>query len=404
METPPSFSETDGRLLGDVNSRPGAFVLFLIDELATAGGAELALVNLVRLLPSHGFRCAVATFRLKPGSDLPRLLSCPVHVFPLRRAYDINAAHQAWRLARLIRSEKVQIVHTFFETSDLWGGFIARLSGCPILISSRRDMGILRLRKHRLAYRMIGRILDRVQAVSDQVRQFCITTDRLPEDKVITIHNGVELERIDSGFLPVEHGQPGEINDTAPLIVCVANIRVVKGIDRFIRAAVLVHKEFPNARFAVIGGVLEESHFQELRHLADSLDLGGHFRFLGPQKDVFRFLHTASAFCLLSRSEGFSNSIIEAMACRLPCVVTDVGGNREAITDGDNGFIVADENEAAQRILQLLQDREFARRMGDLARCTVEERFTVEAMVRKTASLYQSLLHTRMNSPCRNWI
>ena len=73
------------------------------------------------------------------NSELP---PCPVHFLPLRRSYDWTAIRMAVKLRRLIRSEQVGIVHTFFETSDIWGGLVARVSGSPVIISSRRDLGI----------------------------------------------------------------------------------------------------------------------------------------------------------------------------------------------------------------------------------------------------------------------
>src|SRR5216684_5034442 len=126
-------------------------VLFVIDELCELGGAERILLKMVRLLPKDLFRCSVVTFRIREDLEELTEIGCPLYVFPLKKTYDFNALRMAMRLRNLIRREKVSIVHTFFETSDLWAGLVARLSGCPVLISSRRDMGILRSGKHRAA-------------------------------------------------------------------------------------------------------------------------------------------------------------------------------------------------------------------------------------------------------------
>jgi glycosyltransferase involved in cell wall biosynthesis len=117
-------------------------------------------------------------------------------------------------------------------------------------------------------------------------------------------------------------------------------------------------------------------------------------KFLGPSRDVFSALKQSDIFCLLSRNEGFSNAVLEAMACGLPCVVTDVGGNREAISEGQTGFLVPSEDAeaAAARILTLIENPECAKQMGQRGRATVQEKFTTDAMVTRLVSLYHGLL------------
>jgi len=114
------------------NPAPGGHrVLFLIDRLLGTGGAEGVLHKMCRFLPMRGFHCSVATFLA--GEGVEQQFSCPVRVLPIPRLYH---PRHALAFARLLRAEQVAIVHTFFPASDLWGGLVARLSGCPILVSS----------------------------------------------------------------------------------------------------------------------------------------------------------------------------------------------------------------------------------------------------------------------------
>ena len=108
-------------------------------------------------------------------------------------------------------------------------------------------------------------------------------------------------------------------------------------------------------------------------------------------------LKASDVFCLPSRSEGLSNALLEAMACRLPCVATDVGGNPEAVIDGLTGFLVPAENPEAlaARILTLLRNRDSAQRMGQASRRLVESKFTVQHMIHRLAFLYNELLRER---------
>lgn len=369
-------------------------VLFLIDQLCEMGGAERNLLNMIRLLPKDRFRCTLVTFKIDPRLGVFENFPCPWWLFPLRRTYDWNALGVALRLNRLIRTQQVRIVHTFFETSDLWGSLIAKLSGVPALISSRRDMGILRASKHHRAYRVLSPLFSRVLAVSDEVRAFCIRHDGLDPEKVLTLYNGVEMERAavasDAMTLRASMGLGG----SSHLVSTVGHVRPVKGMDILIRAAATVCQAFPRAMFLVIGDVHAPGHFQELLELTKSLGLKENVRFVGPSEDVFSLLKMSDVFCLPSRSEGFSNALLEAMACSLPCVATRVGGNSEAVEDGRSGFLVESENPhlLADRILTLLRQPERAREMGREGRRVVEAKFTIQGMMSRLVESYHATL------------
>jgi len=370
-------------------------VLFIIDELCRLGGAERTLLRLIRLLPPEKYHASLVTFRLDPEvfHDFP----CPFHFLPLRRTYDFNAAKMGLKLRKLIRSENVTIAHTFFETSDLWAGPIARLSGVPVLISSRRDLGILRASKHHLAYRFVNRFFDRVLAVSQEVRNYCIAEDGLPPEKVLTLYNGIELDQVAArDSTAVSHADLG-CAEASHLIITAANIRRVKGLDVLLQAAAIVQREFPRAVFLIAGGVLEQEYSRELEELTRSLALSNTVKFLGAKKDVMPLLAISDVFCLPSRSEGFSNALVEAMASGLPCVATRVGGNAEALAEGESGFIVeADDPQAmAERILVLLRDPELRRRMGRRGKETVESRFSAHSMITRLVGVYDELLASR---------
>ncbi|HTC92424.1 MAG TPA: glycosyltransferase [Terriglobales bacterium] len=369
-------------------------ILFVIDELCEMGGAERALLKMIRLMPSQDFRCSLLTFRMRGELEELKTLPCPVHLLPLKKTYDWNALKAANQIRRRIRDEKISIVHTFFETSDLWAGPIAKLSGCPILISSRRDMGILRSGKHWRAYKLTGRFYDKVLAVSPQVKEFCIRQDRLDPEKVEVLFNGLEMEEVKKAAGREATRLKMGISQHTPVITTVANIRKVKGIDVLVKAASLVCKKHRDALFLVIGRKSEEEYCRELDDLISAFGLGGNFKFLGSCEDVFSILKMSDVFCLPSRSEGFSNALIEAMACGLPCVATDVGGNREALKDGETGFIVASEDWAtmAARVSSLLDERTHAASMGLKGQEIVYNKFTAEAMMAALTGIYRSLL------------
>lgn len=369
-------------------------VLFVIDQLCEIGGAEHSLLLTIRTLQQKGMRCSVATFRMDPSLEIFQNFPCHLHLFPLRRTYDWNALRMALRFRRLIRSAGIRVVHTFFETSDIWGGVVAKLSGCPVLVSSRRDMGILRAQKHRMAYRLVGPLFDRVTAVSEEVRAFCIQQDSLSPKKVVTLYNGIDLKKVAAARNGTELRAAEDLIGISPVIITVAHLRRVKGIDILLNAAARVCREFPKANFLVVGKVLEPQYARELQHQTRALGLTDRVRFLGGRSDVLSLLKMSDIFCLPSRSEGFSNALLEAMACGLPCVATRVGGNAEAIQEGCNGFLVdsQDAELIADRILWLARNPEGARQMGTASREIVQRKFTIEAQTEQLIHLYQRLL------------
>ena len=370
-------------------------VLLVVDQFSrTLGGGERIALKLAALLPQYGYRASILTFSIDPESAYLKSLPCPVYLLPLQRVYDVKALRAAFELRQFLRSHQVKIVQTFFETSDLWAGFVAKAMAGSKLIWSRRDMGILRGRKHRVAYRRMSGMPDMVFAVSEQVRQHCIHTDGVAAERVLTIYNGLDLAGWETRTRQAEVSQRF-------LISTVGNIRRVKGHDVFIRSAAAVVQEFPEACFSIAGEVLEQGYFKELKELVGELDLTSHFRFDSGVTNLREYLSAADVFVLPSRSEGFSNAIIEAMAASLPVVATNVGGNAEAVKDGVSGFIVPSEDVAAlsNAILRLLSDPSKAREMGAAGRKLVQERFTIDAMMEQIVEAYAKLLGNRAAVP-----
>jgi glycosyltransferase involved in cell wall biosynthesis len=387
-----SGSSADGKTVGRDPGKP--HILFLMDGIyCIHGGTEKVLLTMIDRLPKDKYRCSLGLLdRLNPDSGAENL-PCPVYEFPLRRTYDWKAVKMAAKLSRFIRSENVSIVHTFFETSDLWGGLVAKLSGCPVLISARRDMGIMRSSKHRIAYRLLNPWVDLVTAVSEEVRTYCIQEDRVPPEKVVTLYNGVELEKIVGANSTESIRDEFGLGGASHVVTTVANVRRVKGIDIFIQAARIVRQEFPKALFLIVGFAEEQDHYADLQELVKSLGLTENVKFLGSTNKVFSLLKLTDVFCLLSRSEGFSNALLEAMAAGVPSVATLVGGNAEAVVNSQNGFLIAPEDvtAAADRISLLLREPETARRIGQAGHQTVAARFTNEVMMSQLMEVYDAL-------------
>jgi len=363
-------------------------ILLVLDQLPRIlGGGERIVLKLAELLPQYGYRASILTFAAQPESAALKSPPCSIYLLPLQRTYDLTALLAAFDFGSFLRRGNIQIVHTFFESSDLWAGFVTKTMSSAKLIWSRRDMGILRARKHSLAYRIMAGAPDAVFAVSDQVRRYCIEVDRIDPARVQTIHNGLNLSDW------VTTSRPGKASGEI-LVTSVGNIRRVKGYDIMIKAAASIVPHFSYVSFSIAGDVLEPDYFAELQALVRDLNLSDRFHFIGNITDLRQHLCSSDIFVLPSRSEGFSNAIIEAMAATLPVIATDVGGNAEAVKDGVSGLLVpADDPDAlAAAITRLLSNPAQATAMGAVGKTLVGENFTTEVMMNRITSSYSNLL------------
>jgi glycosyltransferase involved in cell wall biosynthesis len=380
-------------------------VLYVMDRLENEprGGAERALWNLLKCLPHDRFSCSLLTFDTEQEPAPSEYAGLEVKVLRMRRFFDYSGLRAAVELFRYVREGHFDVVHTFFETSDLWAGPIARLAGAHVWVSSRRDLGILRSRLHRFAYPMVAQKFDAVFAVSEEVRRFCIEEDTVSDDKVQTIYTGVEAPIVDPEQCAALRAEV-LLSQDGPIISTLANIRPIKALDVLIDAAEVVCRSYPNATFLIGGLFMDQECLAALKQQISKLGLEQNVRLLG-YVPTGQLLGISDIFCLLSNSEGFSNAILEAMACELPVVATEVGGNAEAVLDGRTGFIVQkrDVASAANAILRLISDPACRRKMGAAGRRRFEESFTREAMARAFAGAYEDLIKRRNGKREASW-
>ncbi|HLH37699.1 MAG TPA: glycosyltransferase [Bryobacteraceae bacterium] len=375
--------------MNPITTKPGGDpirILYIIDTLGGEGGAELSLLRLIRHLPPERFRCRVITFHNR-NPEFLKEFPCRVDHWELKRVYGWRAAVVAAHLRNIVRRDRIDIVHSFFPTSDLWAAPIARACGARILISSRRDMGIVRAGKHRLLYRALQGMFDQIQAVSEAVRQFTIQADGVDPARAVTIHNGVE-----PWTASVCARDPSRVR-----IACIANWRPVKGIDVLVRAAAKVGSRDDRALFWIAGNPGAGEYRREVESLCRSLGADRWIHFLGASPQARDLLERSDLFVLPSRSEGLSNALLEAMQSGLACVASDAGGNSEVVVHGTTGllFPAGDDNALAEKILELMANPARRERMGGAGRKRVAEQFSVKAMVERVMTSYETLLEKK---------
>ena len=240
-----------------------------------------------------------------------------------------------------------------------------------------------------------GRFVDVTVAVSEAVRKRLVDEYHYPAEKTITIYNGVDLTffKEGGGFnLPRLDGE-SLCPDKRLRIICVARLSPVKRIDVLLESLALLAKSRTDWTCTIIGGGPLE---KELKEKSQALGLSSCVRFTGHVQDVHSFMQKADLAVLSSDKEGLPLSLVEAMACGLPCVVTDVGGNREIVQHGITGLVVeaGSPKQLAEGIAYVLNHSEEREKMGQAARSLAYERFDLSCMIDEYKALLLPQFHS----------
>jgi L-malate glycosyltransferase len=363
------------------------------------GGTERQTLQVARLLKASGrFRVRLACLNphgiLRPEAEALEL--GPIEEYGLKSFRDASFVTQARRLARDLRAHDIAVVHAHDFYTNVLGMTAARLARVPARVASKRDIAGFRTPAQNFVERCSFRLARRVVVNAEAVRAFLVGAG-VPSKKIVTLYNGLDPRRVEppAGFDEAEVRDALGLPGGRPLVTIVANLQhEIKDHRTFLRAARRVKESVPEAAFVLAGeGGLEGS----LRSYAAELGLGRDVFFTGRCARVAELLAVSAVCVLSSKAEGFSNSILEYMAASRPVVVTDVGGAREAVDEGETGFVVApgDDRALGERVAELLSDPACARRMGERGRRVVEERFSCDAQLAGVERLYEELLAGR---------
>lgn len=375
-------------------------VLFIIDSFEQ-GGSERQALQLLRQLHTSGkvnvhLACLQNKGSLRLEAD--QLGIGEIHEYPLTSFYDLNFTRQLGRLRRYIKANNIDVVHTHCFYTNIFGMAGAFLAGVPARVTSKGETDGFRTpmqkRAERGSFLLAHRVIANCLVVQNQLIREGVSPSR-----IIQHYNGLDLgrmkvkpgltrdEALRSFGLPTGVGASGR-----RFVSIVANLHnPVKDHPLFLRAAARVRAVVPDAAFVIAG---EGDLMPGLRAQAAQLGIADDVFFIGRCEDVGSLLFASDIGVLSSKAEGFANAILEYMAAGLPVVATAVGGVREAVVEGRTGFIVppGDEELMAKRLIEIFNDPERARAMGDLGRSIVEERFGFEHHLRNTLELYEELL------------
>ena len=358
-------------------------------ETAGPGGAETVVLNLASRLDSDRFQ----SIALLPREDWlsERLRECGVLTFIVNSKawYDFRLPVA---MARLIRREHVDLVHSHLPGQNFYSCAVGRLVGCKVIATYHGAIELTQTKGLRGAIQLgyVRRSADSVVVVCDYVGAM-LQGIGFPASKIVRIYNGIDVDRFQirgDGRLKEQLG----LSNGTKIVGTVANLRQSKGYQFFVEAARKVIDAKPDVRFVAVGDI-DPVLAKPVKELIARLDLQDHFVLLGFRRDVPELLSEFDVFVLPSVSEGFPLVALEAMASARPSVLTRSGGPQEIVDDGLTGYLVppADSNALADKICEFLDNPDHAVVCARNARAKVQNTFAMDKMIQHYEQLYERI-------------
>jgi glycosyltransferase involved in cell wall biosynthesis len=374
--------------------------LTIVIEALDRGGAEWHLLQVLPRLRDRGFD--VEVFCLHHRGELANEMErrgvrvLGIDAGPSKHLF-LRVGGLLFRsiilLAHLIRT-RPDIVHFFLPAAYILGTPASVLSRCRIRLMSRRSQNRYQAQLfgtnfiERQWHRRMSAVIGNSRSVVQQ-----LSAEGIPDSKLYLLYNGVDLPVFGTQMSEKTARDRLGLSSSALVFVIVANLIPYKGHRDLLRAFARIKDQLPQNWLLLCAG-RDDGIGASLQDSVEELGLTQRVHWLGSVKDVSSLLAAADVALLTSHEEGFSNAIIEYMATGLPSIVTDVGGNPEAVLHNETGLVVPPRDSAglAEAILRLAENPELRRQLGAAARQRVYQHFSLEACVDNYVQLYSQIL------------
>lgn len=370
------------------------FIDFIVSNDDLMGGTEHQLIELIEKLDKKKYLPILICLKSnKNNIKILRDLEIVSKNLNVQSILSISGFRNTILTASLLKKYKVDIVHSFFFDSIFFSYFTAKLAKVKFFITSRRDMGFWYTNQLLFILKLFNKYTTKILVNSHAIKMNTILHEKINKNRIDIIYNGIDLIKIDK-YKAINLGtffQSSINNDLFIGIVSNFN-RPVKRVELFIKAAALVKKSKNEVKFLIVGGGKLE---KDLRKLTQDLAVEDQVIFCGPQNEVIPYIKNFFIGVLTSDSEGFSNVLLEYMACGIPAVATRVGGNVELIQDGLTGLLVPPGNpdKLAEGILKLLDNDLLRETIIKNARNEVLKRYDWRVKIKEIETYYENLVN-----------
>ena len=359
-------------------------LLYLITEYSV-GGAEKTMVRILSGFNRDKYDITVVALRMGSGILLPELekIGIKTEILGAKTKYDFLRV--VFRLYKLLRKDKPQILICSLYHPAILGRIIGKLAGTPIIINwevSENFGGFLRV----LLNRITLNLSDKIFCDSKKVSAELINTLGCPDDKIeIAPTGGLDL---------MMYNRQCKNSDSSVKIGIIGRFTEAKGYEYFVETAKIVTSSRENICFSIVG---DGTYFSKIQNMIKEFDLTDKVKLLGYRSDIPDLLSEWDIYVQSSLWEGLCLTVVEAIASGLPVVATNVGGIPESIIDGYNGFLVPPKNPEAlaEKIIELIDNPDLREKMGENGRKIAEEKYSLDNMVKKIEELVDSLIEKK---------
>lgn len=346
-----------------------------------AGGAEMYAFTVAANLDAQKYRATLCAID-KGGALEPEIERLGIPYFVMNRRQGIDWKLM-WRLYRLFRENRIEVVHTHHFNQLFYSVLGAKLTGAKI-VHMEHSVEFLKRRRLAGALKFLSRFCDKVIAIGSDGAKALKELAGIPESKLEIIRAGVDPANY--GESKSEARQALGLNQQEKIAVIVARLFPEKNHRLLLEAFAEVVQRVEGARLLIVGDGVEEAAIQnEIRRLK----LQEKVTMMGVRRDVARILAASDVFVISSDREGLPIAVLEAMAAAKPVVATAVGDLPMVVKDGETGRVVPAKNPQAMAaaLTEILCDEEKALHMGAKALQAVDE-YSLQTMIAKFESLY----------------
>ena len=371
---------------------PPLRILFLIDELYSwHAGSEQHLLWLLRHLPSESVE---KHFIVYSGiRDCSEIL-LPIPPIVLGKEYGEgfrNFPRRFFELVRYIKANKIDIVHAFTLRDELIAAVACLLARCGKTIGHRRDIGYAFNWKTKWISRAVQFFKIPYIANSQAAQKSAFQIEHIKPERFTLIRNPVVKGRMEEGNKhPISLQEIG-IPEGDNVVGMVATVRPIKGHEVLLNAAKIVFDKYPRTHFLVVGEQQPKEYAEQLQVLARDMKIDDKIIWFGGIDNPFRILSLFTVAVLSSHSESFSNAVLEYSVAGIPAVVTDVGGLREIVKDGETGFVVPPNTPEAlaEKICDLLSAPQKREQFGKNGQRFVNSQYSEATILEQYLDFYR---------------
>lgn len=358
-------------------------ILFVITGLGV-GGAEKVVTSLADKLVEKGHTVKIAYLT---GPDLTLPSNPNIEVIPLNVISKISLPQAYFKLVRLIKNFKPDVVHSHMFHANIFSRLIRLNINIPVLVCTAHNTnegGKIRM----MAYRVTDRLANINTNVSKEAVDAFVVKGATPAGRMISVVNGIDTEKFYYDIVARDSMSIKSTIKQNKLLLAVGRLESQKDYPNLLNAISLLKNDRQDFHLFIVGdGVLKD----DLEILIDRLSISDCVSLLGIRQDIRELMSSTDAFVLSSAWEGFGLVVAEAMACERVVVATDSGGVKEVM--GDAGFLVTTNNSqelaiALNKVLDM--DKNELEEMGTKARRRIIKHYSLDAAVERWLSIYSS--------------